>query len=467
MKFTKINPSVQKIVQDLLAHYPLVKKIVRDIVTQHGQVLLVGGAVRDILMGIPVKDLDIEVHGVSIEQLQKILEKYSPVSLVGKSFGVLRLHGLDIDWSLPRTDSAGRKPEVIIDPDMSIQDAFKRRDLTINAMAIDLHTYELIDPFHGLQDSKQGILRAPDAALFIEDPLRFFRVMQFIGRFEMNPDDTLDKICASMSLQGISTERIESEFDKLLLKSKRPSLGIRWLKKIGRLQEILPELAATIDVPQEPSWHPEGDVFEHSMQALDAAALLQYEDTHQKLIVLYAALCHDLGKAVTTKQIDGKWRSLGHEIAGVELAQTMMRRLTRRHELIKAVTKLVRNHMYPIQFIAQGAKPPAYKRLALKLTPEVSMVVLAHVALADQQGRNPQGPLPLQKEVPAITEFLKKAEQMRISYKPEEALVQGKDLMGFVSPGPEMGKLVKKAYEIQIEEGIQDKQELIQRILKK
>ena len=125
---------------------------------------------------------------------------------------------------------------MIIDPHMNFADAFKRRDLTINAMGIDLKTFELIDPWHGLEDLKKGILRAPDAKLFIEDPLRLFRVMQFIGRFQMNPDKQLNEICAKMSLAGISTERIEAEFDKLFLKSKRPSLGIRWLQEIGRLQ---------------------------------------------------------------------------------------------------------------------------------------------------------------------------------------------------------------------------------------
>ena len=465
MKFTKIEPSIQSVLQNLLQQYPLVEKIVDRIAQENGRALLVGGAVRDLLFNKTTKDLDIEIHGISLEKLQELLATFGPVSLVGKSFGVLRLHGLDIDWSLPRKDSSGRHPEVIIDPNLNFADAFKRRDLTVNAMGIDLKTYELIDPWNGFNDIKAGILRATDAHFFIEDPLRLFRVMQFIGRFQMNPDISLNDICAKMSLAQISVERIESEFDKLFLKSTRPSLGIRWLKQIGRLKEILPELYATIDVPQNPDWHPEGDVFEHTMQAIDAAALLSFNDQTEKLMGMYGVLCHDLGKVTTTRKIDGVWRSHGHEEAGVEPAKKLLKRFTRRVELIDAVAKIVRHHMAPGLFVKNGAKPPAYKRLAIKLAPEVTMELLTKVSLADKSGRNGESDLPLHKPLPDIEEFLKRAEKLNVALQPEKPLIQGKDIAEFVKPGPQMGRLVKKAYEIQIEEGIQDKQELIKRIL--
>lgn len=466
MKFTKVEPSVQTILQKIMEHQPVIGAIVMDIGEKNGHAILVGGAVRDILMGQPTKDLDIEVHGLTIDQLQQTLAKYGPVSLVGKAFGVLRLHGLDIDWSLPRADSAGRHPAVIIDPRMSFADAFKRRDVTINAMGIDLQTFELIDPWNGLHDLKAKILRAPDAHLFMEDPLRLFRVMQFIGRFEFEPDEALNKICAHMSLAGISVERIEAEFDKLFLKSKRPSLGIRWLAHIGRLAEILPELAATIGIPQEPEWHPEGDVFEHTMQAIDAAAVLDYTDTQERLKAVYAVLCHDLGKVTTTKVIDGKIRSLGHDQESALLAKIMLKRLTRRIELIDAVVKLARYHMVPGQFVHDGAKAPAYKRLALKLAPDATLELLAKVSLADKRGRNPDSHLPLTKDMPEIAEFLERARQANVVHKPEEPILHGRDLAGIVEPGPQMGALLKQAYEIQIEEGIKDKQELLKRIMK-
>ncbi len=471
MKSTKISPDLQSLLQKIIEQHPPVAQIVAAIQSQKGRALLVGGAVRDLLMSFDAlrmnvaKDLDIEVHGLTIEQLQKILAHYGPVGLVGKSFGVLRLHGLDIDWSLPRADSSGRHPQVIIDPHMNISDAFRRRDLTINAMGIDLNSFELLDPFNGFGDLQAGILRAPDEKLFTQDPLRLFRVMQFIGRFGMQPDAQLNEICKKMSLADISTERIEAEFDKLLLKSVRPSLGIRWLNTIGRLQEILPELAATIGVKQEPSWHPEGDVFEHTMQAIDAAAALSYTDDYEKLRALYGVLCHDLGKVSTTQLIDGKLRSHGHEEAGIDPAKRLLKRITHRKELIDAVVKLVKHHMAPGQFIENGAKSAAYKRLALKLAPEVSIQLLAKVALADKRGRNAQSELPLTTDVPAIDQFLEKAQRANVVFHPEEPVLLGRDLAGVIDPGPAMGVLLKKAYEIQIDEGITDKQELLRRIL--
>ncbi len=478
MKFTKINAKVESHFKKIFKQNPIIAKIVTKIDQAGGRALLVGGAVRDLLMNVPIKDIDIEVHGLSLEQLQKILASFGPVSLVGKSFGVLRLHGLDpayaqkglrrtsADWSMPRKDSSGRHPKVIIDPNMTFADAFKRRDLTINAMGIDLLTKELIDPWHGYSDLKKGILRAPDAHLFTQDPLRLFRVMQFLGRFGMKPSAQLNTICRTMSLKDISVERIEGEFDKLLLRSVRPSLGIRWLRKIGRLKEILPELADTIGVKQNPSWHPEGDVFEHTMQALDAAAQLKYVDSAQKLTALYAILCHDLGKVNTTKKVKGEIVSYGHEETGVPLAKKMLKRITRRKDLIDAVAKLVRYHMAPGQFIANGAKQPAYRRLANKLAPDITIELLAKVALADKRGRNGRGQEPLTKNIPDITAFLRNAKTAQVVYKPVEPLLLGRDLMGIVKPGPEMGKLLKKAYEIQIDEGIKDKQELLKRVLK-
>ncbi len=467
MKCTKIDPVRESLLKKIIAAHAPAADIVAAIARAGGRAFLVGGAVRDLLLSEEIKDLDIEVHGISLESLQAILSQFGPVSLIGKAFGVLRLHTIDADWSLPRTDSSGRHPQVAIDPGMSIADAFKRRDLTINAMGIDLTTFELVDPWGGCHDLQQKILRAPDAKLFIEDPLRLFRVMQFIGRFDFKPDAQLNEICARMSLEGISVERIEAEFDKLLLKSARPSLGLRWLKAIGRLQEIFPELAATVGVEQEPEWHPEGDVFEHTMQALDAGVPLSYDSSQQKLIALYALICHDLGKAVTTRMIDGRVRSHGHEVDGVPLATALLKRITRRVDLIAAVEKIVRHHMAPGLLPANGAKLSAYKRLATKLAPEVSMELLTKVAFADSRGRNPVSSLPLSIDVPLVEQFLRMAQEAHVATQPEAPILQGRDLLSMMAPGPAMGELLKKAYDIQIDEGIKDKQELIRRVMGK
>lgn len=455
----------QKRFDELLNQYPLVKTIAQKIHEHGGRVLLVGGAVRDILLGLPTKDLDIEVHGISLSMLEDILKEYGPVNLVGKMFGVLRLGNLDVDWSIPRADKPGRKPHVILDPRMTIKEAFRRRDLTMNAMGIDSITKELIDPFGGLSDIKKGILRAPDETLFLEDPLRFFRVMQFVARFEMQPDETLNRLCSTMDISGVSRERIEGEFEKLWLKSLRPSLGFRWLGAIGRLDDVMPELAATRGILQDPDWHPEGDVFEHTMQTIDAAAALEYSSDFERCALLYAALCHDIGKESTTKEIEGSLKSLGHEKESERLTRKLLKRIMRNKDLIMTVCKLVRYHMQPLQFVSGNAKPSAYKRLALKLAPEVTLEMLGKLVLADKLARNPQQGFPLTKSSKEVDEFLKRAHNAHVLYEVEKPILQGRDLLDVMQPGPKMGVLLKKAYEIQMQEDIRDKEELKKRVL--
>jgi tRNA nucleotidyltransferase (CCA-adding enzyme) len=464
MKSTRNLKSVQRDLETLLDKQSLLKKIVNAISQAGGRALLVGGAVRDLFLGAPTKDLDIEIYGLKPDELEGVLRSFGPVSLVGKQFGVLRLHGLDIDWSLPRSDSAGRKPEVSINPHMPFEQAFARRDLTINAMGLDLKTFELIDPFNGVHDLKNGVLRAPNAHFFDEDPLRLFRVMQFMGRLGMVPDEELNRICKKMDISAVSRERIESEFEKMLLKSEHPSRGLRWLKEIGRLDEILPELAATIGVRQPDQYHPEGDVFEHSMQALDAAARFDYDDPNIKLMVMYAALCHDLGKVTTTREIDGRLRSLEHAQAGVPITKTMLSRITQKKELIDGVSKLVRYHMEPMIFVNGGATSAAYKRLAHKLEPHTTIQYIADLSLADRQGRNPNGSEPLTDIPEELKVFLHHAGQIQVKYGAEKPVLLGRDIADIVAPGPQMGKLLARAYDIQIEEGITDKEELKKRI---
>ncbi|MEX0940535.1 MAG: HD domain-containing protein [Candidatus Babeliales bacterium] len=465
MQHKKIEPALQKKLDKILAQYEPVKAIAQKIFKKEGVPFIVGGAVRDLFLGLSIKDLDIEVHGLSLEELENILKEFGSVNLVGKVFGVLRLHNLDADWSVPRTDEPGRKPKVTLDPTMSFEKAFLRRDLTMNAMGINIITYELIDPFNGLHDLENGILRTPEPTLFLEDPLRFYRVMQFIGRFEMQPDKQLNELCKSMDISTVSKERISEEFNKLFLKSDKPSFGFRWLDSIGRLTEILPELAASKKVEQGKKWHPEGNVFEHTMQALDAAARLEYESDEQKLIIMYAALCHDLGKVTTTEENDDAITSRGHAQEGERLAKKMLKRIMNNKELIKTVAKLVHYHMQPLEFERGKAKLPAYKRLAKKLAPEANLSLLVKLAIADRQGRNPKGHEPLDTMPEAITDFIKKAKQAGVFERVEEPILQGKDLLDVMEPGPQMGKVLDKAYQIQIEKGIIDKQELKKRAL--
>ncbi len=452
-------------IKNLLYQHPSLPPILEEIALKKAIPYLVGGAVRDIFLHKSSKDIDIEVEGLSIDCLEKILQQFGTVSLVGKAFGVLKLHSLDIDWSVPRTDSAGRHPQVAFHPHLTPEQAFARRDLTINAMGINLLTHQLIDPFNGLSDLENHKLRTPNPILFIEDPLRFFRVMHFIARFQMEPDEELNQICATMNLNGLALERIAAEFDKLFLLSSSPSRAFVWLARIGRLHEIYPEIAATQGIPQDPEWHPEGDVWEHTLQALDAAAGTVYQNNHERLMILYAALCHDLGKVTTTKFMDNRWRSHGHDVEGERIAKKFLVRISVHTGLIDAACLLVRQHMMPGQLVHNQSTPAAYKRLAARLAPHVTLQQLALVAYADARGRNKNKEDSYDQPVPWIDEFLDRAHKANVLSAPEPPLLQGRDLLDVVKPGPRLGQLIRRAYQIQIDEGIVDKEEIKKRIL--
>lgn len=460
MKFTKVPETIQRSLGLIREMVPLIFSVTDAVRSEGGRTFLVGGAVRDIVLGIASQDIDIEVHGISLAGLEKILRRFGIVRTVGKAFGVLRIDGYDVDWSIPRSDSKGRFPQVTFDEHMSLVDACRRRDLTMNAMLIDLATGELEDPFHGLQDLEVGVLRAPDPTFFVEDPLRFYRVMQFIGRFEMVPNQELSDLCKTMDLSGVSKERIFQEFEKLFLQSKKPSLAFKWLDVIGRLEELLPELYATKGVLQNPEYHPEGDVFEHSMQAIDGAAQAVYETDDERLVMVLAALCHDFGKVETTKLVDGVLRSYGHDIAGVPLADDFLGRVSGKTFLRKPVTRLIRYHMVPVSMVKNNAGPGAYKKLARNLFP-VSIRKLVQLAVFDKSARNPERGKPLADcPEPLLEQFFLNAERYGVLDQPELPLLTGKDFAGEVPEGPALGVLLDRAYELQLEKSISSKEEL-------
>lgn len=459
-ELTKISPEVKRALQDFIGQEPLLITIIQRLHEKGAHVFLVGGAVRDLLLCIPIHDIDIEVHGIALPDLEENLRLSGEVNLVGKSYGVLRVVGLDVDFSVPRTDASGRKPVVDLDARLDIKEAFVRRDLTINALGIDLVTYDFIDPYGGKEDLQEKRLRATSPEKFIEDPLRFYRVMQFVGRFEMTPDDQLNQLCASMDITQVSIDRIEKEFEKMFVRAISPSYGIRWIDAIGRLKEILPELAATKDTEQQYEWHPEGSVFEHSMQALDAAARLSYDNNEQRIVILYGALCHDLGKVSTSVVVGGKIRSPGHAQAGVPLAQKMLARITRKEDLKSAVKKMVNHHMEPRALVKNNASLAAYKRLANRLAPHVTIHELSLVCIADVQGRNGTSHQPLQEVDATIITFIERCKEAGVLYAPERPLLYGRDFIDHVPAGPLLGRVVEFAYDMQINKGISDKEQL-------
>lgn len=436
-----------------------------------GRAFIVGGWVRDTALGVPSKDVDIEAYNCNHDRMVAALGHLGDMELVGKAFGVYKVLGCDV--SMPRKDSKvapGHKGfEVNFDPLMSREEAARRRDFTCNAMFYDPIDGGLYDPYHGQDDIKAGILRATDANTFIEDPLRVLRAAQFVARFGFKPDAGLLKICANIAhtMKELPGERLLEEWNKLLLKGKNPSKGIEFLRDVGVLSVLFPEIHALIGVQQEFEWHPEGDVFVHTNMAVDAAVESRTGDVTHDMTLMYSTLCHDLGKAWTTKFEEGRWRARGHEEAGVEPSMAFMGRMRAPAELMKQVAVLVAHHLAPAHFAHPGMKasPKAYRALARKLDESgTNMEMLYKVAKADHFGRTTRDALA--REFPAGEHFLAKAKEIKVEVRPEPDVVMGRHLIARgMSPGKEFGTILTKCRELQYETGIKDPEEILKQVL--
>jgi tRNA nucleotidyltransferase (CCA-adding enzyme) len=426
-----------------------------------GRPLVVGGAVRDALLGLPVKDYDVEVFGLTAERLREVLASLGSVNTVGEAFTVYKLSGLAgvegaVDVSLPRRDSkvgpGHRGIAVAGDGSLSTTEAARRRDFTINALLFDEASGEILDPFGGRDDLEARRLRAVDAATFGEDPLRALRAVQFAARFELTVDPATARLCAEMPLGELPAERVFGEIEKLLLKARRPSIGLTLLREWAMLPRVAPELIPLVDTPQDPEWHPEGDVWIHTLLATDRAAdeiASAGLDAARTLTVMLATLSHDLGKPPTTKFEDGRWRSRGHEEAGVAPTESLLDRWNvhtlHGYDVRGQVAGLVANHLKPGQLYddRERVSDGAIRRLARKCEPRL----LYHVARADCLGRTP-GVFP----TTAMEWFLEKVQQLDVAEKPPEPLLRGRDVLALgLSPGPEVGRVVKAVYERQLD----------------
>jgi len=426
--------------------------------------ILVGGALRDFYLNIESKDFDIEVYNIdSLDTLAKVLSKFGPVNLVGKSFGVIKLkvNESEYDFSMPRREQKVAKGHrgfsVEVDGSLSFSEAAKRRDFTINAMGYDIVKKTLLDPYGGLRDLEQKRLHIVDKKSFVEDPLRVYRALQFAARFEFNLSKDTFALCKELvdggALEELPKERIWEEFKKLLLKAKKPSIGLKLLRELGILK-YFPELKALIGVKQEPSYHPEGDVWTHTLMVVDEMAKLKSGDEKEDLILLLAALCHDFGKPLTTKVIDGKIRAFNHEEAGVEPTKRFLKRLTNQKDLINEVAKLVKYHLRPMQLFNGGAKASAIRRLATK----VDIKLLERLARADYFGRGGTD----KSRFEAGEWLLKRAKELNVYNQPPKPLIMGRDLIELgLKPSKEFSKILKEAYEAQIEGLFSNKEEAI------
>ncbi len=419
---------------------------------------LVGGCVRDGLAGLPLgKDFDVEVFGLDYEQLIAALARWGRTDLVGRSFGVVKLStrsGHSYDFTLPRKDSKvgpGHKGfDVAFDPAISLPEAAARRDFTINSVMYDPRAHQVLDFFGGVADMKAGILRHTSAA-FSEDPLRVLRGMQFAGRFELRAAPETVALARGMkgSYTQLAVERVREEWFKWAQRSRLPSAGLRFLAETEWIDHF-PEIKALMGTPQEPDWHPEGDVFTHTGHCCDALTRLHAwrdADAESKIAYMLAVLAHDFGKPATTHRAikDGRERiiSPGHEGAGVEPTRVFLERLRTPLAIAQRVIPLVQNHLFHLETISDRA----VRRLARRLAPE-NIEGLCLVMTADSMGRPPRP-----AEVPEnVKTLLARAHELAVRRKPPSPLLQGRHLLQIgVAPGPRMGDILAKAYEAQLE----------------
>src|SRR4051812_20921758 len=345
-------------------------EICRAAAAAGGRAHYVGGCVRDALLDNgDAEDLDIEVFGLEPDRLTELVGRIVPVHLVGASFGVLKARGLPIDVSVPRRERkvgpGHRGFAIAAPPPPDPRSPPPRRDFTINAIAWDPLEDHIIDPFDGRGDLQRRVLRHTSEQ-FDEDPLRVLRGMHFVARFGLTAaSDTIAR-CRRIEPEGLAAERIFDEWQKLLLQGVVISSGLAFLRDTGWLVHY-PELAALVDCPQDPEWHPEGDVWVHTGHVMDCFAAERLDDGWEDLVVGFACLAHDFGKPATTAWKDGRWRSPGHEDAGLAPTRAFLERITSQRRLVEEVLPLVADHLKPDQLYAAGSSPAAVRRLAARV----------------------------------------------------------------------------------------------------
>ena len=417
-----------------------------------GRAWVVGGSVRDSVVELGARDLDLEVFGLQPDALRAALVPEFELDLVGQSFGILKLKGAPIDIGLPRRETklgtGHRGFEVEADPDLPLRQAAARRDFTMNAVYLDPLTGELEDPFDGVGDLMRGVLRHTSPA-FAEDPLRVLRGMQLSARFDLVAAPETVDLCRTMGTEGLARERIFDEWRKLIVLGRRPSRGLDFLVRTGWLAHF-PELDALRGVAQDPHHHPEGDVWIHTCHCLDAFADERTGDTWEDLVVGLAVLCHDLGKPQTTRAAEnGRIRALGHEQVGLEMAAALLERLTDQRRLLREVLPLVAEHMRPQQLWQQGAGATAIRRLSARVG---RIDRLVRVARADCFGRPP-----LAREFPAGDWLLEQAAELGVTTHQPVPLVQGRHLqMLGIEPGPDYGRILERCYQEQLDGHVTD-----------
>ena len=430
------------------------KNIIEKIDDVGGRCLLVGGCVRDSFLNVESKDIDIEVFNVDADTLTDVLKEFGKVCTVGASFGVIKLttpDGEDFDFTLPRKDSktdAGHKGFTVeVDHNMSIREASSRRDFTINSISQDILTGEIHDPFNGVEHLKAGILRATSPQ-FSEDPLRVLRGFQFAGRFNLDVEFDTGQMCLGLidEFKHLSIERVWGEFHKWASKSKVPSKGLEFLHDTGWLG-LFPELRDMLCIPQDPEWHPEGDVWVHTLHVVNEAVKIADREKlseDDRVTLVLASLCHDMGKPKTTEMIDGRWRSRGHCEDGVPITRSFLESIGCNPSRIDVIESLVAEHL----FHANGDfKKRGVRRLALRLG-DATINQLLLLIEADMGGRPPlKGGLS-----DNAIKLKEMAEGLNVVSDAPTKIMGGKHLIKLgLTPSKKFGLILEQAFNAQLD----------------
>ncbi|MBO4667155.1 MAG: CCA tRNA nucleotidyltransferase [Bacilli bacterium] len=365
----------------------LAKKIAQKVAEAGGVTYYVGGCVRDKLLGLDNKDIDIEVHNITPEVLSDILDSFGRRKLIGESFGIFMISGYDLDISMPRKeDKTGllhQDFDITIDPFIGTYKAALRRDFTINALMENVLTGEIIDHFGGVNDLKNKIIRHVNDKTFCEDSLRVLRACQFASRFDFRIADETISLCKTIDITNLPKERIEGELKKALLKGKKPSIFFDYLKEMEKLDHWFYELTLLDKVRQNPTYHKEGSVYRHTMMVLDKGKEL-IDNVNKPYSFMLSCLCHDFGKIKATKEVDGVIKSINHENMGDELIVSFMKRFTNEKRVIRYVINMARNHMRPNICAKDNASIKATNRM---FDDSINPNDLIYLSVADHLGQ--------------------------------------------------------------------------------
>ncbi len=422
-----------------------VLEIARMVRQRGGTAYLVGGCVRDRVMGRTQKDTDIEIHGIPLEEFNEILSSFGKPLTYGSSFGIITLPGLDADFAMPRKEKANsegghRGFDIELDPFIGPEAAARRRDFTANALMEDVLTGEILDFFGGMEDIRNGVLRHVDDTSFPEDPLRVYRAAQFASRLGFTVHPSTVDICRSIDTSTLSAERVEAELRKALLEAEHPSVFFEVLREMDQLETWFSEIKMLDGIPQDPIFHPEGDVFVHTMQVLDRAAAFR-DKAEDPYAFMLLALTHDMGKIKATEVIDGRIHAYGHEILGAELIDTFLERLISKSSVKQYVKNMVPLHMKP--------NVAAFNRVSLKSTNHmfdeaVSPEDLIYMAMSDKPVMS--GGQPFSGDSSFLFERLDRyKEMMKLPY------VTGRDLIeAGLEPGDDFSEILSFSHKLRL-----------------